>query len=147
MFEIKKAKNFLKYIDAIAREKQHDVIWLKFSTALFHFRDKEGLNNIRIQRDKIINWLNSNNIEWEECGEIADESSITEVYFGQIFIDILPENKNVHFQRLQRYLKNDSGFMKTEFKDAKLLVLPLEKAMQNAHHDEPGFWEKWAEDF
>jgi hypothetical protein len=25
--------------------------------------------------------------------------------------------------------------------------LPLELPLKNAHYDEPGFWEKWAEDF
>jgi len=25
--------------------------------------------------------------------------------------------------------------------------LPLEMAMKNAHHDEPGFWDRWAENF
>jgi hypothetical protein len=26
-------------------------------------------------------------------------------------------------------------------------IFPLEKALENKHHDEPGFWDRWAENF
>jgi len=29
----------------------------------------------------------------------------------------------------------------------RFYVMPLDYAMENAAHDEPGFWERWAEDF
>ena len=29
----------------------------------------------------------------------------------------------------------------------QFFYLPLEHAMRNAHHDEPGFWDKWADNF
>jgi hypothetical protein len=33
------------------------------------------------------------------------------------------------------------------FDKAKFYVVTLDAAMKNAHDDEPGFWDKWAEDF
>ena len=33
------------------------------------------------------------------------------------------------------------------FDDVKFYIVTLEHAMQNAHHDEPGFWERWADNF
>ena len=44
-------------------------------------------------------------------------------------------------------MKDQNGNMKPEFDDTLMNILTLETAMQNAHHDEPGFWGKWAEDF
>jgi hypothetical protein len=34
-----------------------------------------------------------------------------------------------------------------KFEGAKFCYLPLAVAMENAHHDEPGFWDRWAENF
>ncbi|WP_340122667.1 hypothetical protein [Methylobacter svalbardensis] len=46
---------------------------------------------------------------------------------------------------LRDYLENPDGSMR--FETVGFWVLPLETAMKNAHHDESGFWERWAEDF
>jgi hypothetical protein len=43
------------------------------------------------------------------------------------------------------YLEYPDGTMR--FKNVCFYALSLEIAMQNAHHDAPGFWEKWAENF
>ena len=42
------------------------------------------------------------------------------------------------------YDPNDGSM---RFSEAAFLYLPLEKAMLNAAHDEPGFWDRWAQTF
>jgi hypothetical protein len=47
--------------------------------------------------------------------------------------------------QLRDYLEHPDGSMRDD--NVRFYVLKLEVAMQNAHHDEPGFWELWAETF
>lgn len=49
------------------------------------------------------------------------------------------------YQTVRYYLEQMDGTMR--FPTVRFYVLPLEHAMKNAHHDEPGFWERWAEKF
>lgn len=66
-------------------------------------------------------------------------------YLGQIYIDVRFETSDPTYQRLCNYLEKPDGTM--VFDGAKFCYYPLSEAMKNAHHNEPGFWEKWAEDF
>ncbi len=62
-----------------------------------------------------------------------------EKYRGQLYIDIPFDQSNLDYQRLERLLENEDGTMK--FPQVLFFYLPLERAMINAHHDEPGYWE------
>lgn len=129
----------LENIDKIARDKKRDVVWLDFKVSYNGSSDHP--------RNPIINWLNQNNIKWEECAEVASETGIRFSYSGSIFIDIPYDLNDLDFKNVLKYLKDQNGNMKPEFDDTLMNILTLETAMQNAHHDEPGFWKKWAEDF
>lgn len=48
-------------------------------------------------------------------------------------------------QLVRDYLEYSNGTMR--FETVGFWYLPLEKAMENAHYDELGFWERWAESF
>jgi hypothetical protein len=54
-----------------------------------------------------------------------------------------PGNTNIWVSKLVKY--EPMGTMRYE--NIRSYYLPLEVAMKNAYHDEPGFWERWAEDF
>ena len=54
----------------------------------------------------------------------------------QVFI--YDENDPV-YQRLSRHLEDEQG--KPKIKGVLFFYCPLDMAMQNKHHDEPGFWE------
>jgi hypothetical protein len=51
----------------------------------------------------------------------------------------------------ERYIKLNEHLEYTDgtFKIDGILYyhVPLEMSMKNAHHDEPGFWDRWAENF
>jgi hypothetical protein len=66
-------------------------------------------------------------------------------YAGQVFIDVPFDEANPQYQKVQAFLEHPDGTMR--FDDVKFYVVPLEDAMKNSHHDEPGFWERWAENF
>lgn len=130
----------LKHIDKIAREKQRDVLFVCFEGD--KFKDKEYEDYV--ERNDFIVFLEKNNIGYEKCGEIASENGWKR-YQGQLYIDVPYEKENTQYQILEKYLENEDGTSKIE--GVIFYYLTLEIAMKNAHHDEPGFWDRWAENF
>ncbi len=136
----------IEHIDAIARKKRRGVLFLDFSqegsAPLF---DSFNLNweNLPI-RQQVIAWLEQNQIGWSHCGYFADVN-LMGGYQGRIYLDVSLNIQDPTYKKLSRYLETPEGKMKLA--GVKFQYLPLEMAMKNAHHDEPGFWEHWAENF
>ena len=136
----------IEHIDAIARKKGRDVLFLDFTTDL----GEDSFETFNVDwksipiRQQVIAWLDQNKIEWCMCGFFADENGMCS-YQGRIYVDVPFDTQDPVYQKLSSYLETPEGEMKLE--GVKFYVLPLERAMENAHHDEPGFWEKWAENF
>jgi len=134
----------IEYIDAIARKKQRDALLIQFhpeniEEALFeydHNKDK--------RRKKVLAWLNKNKIIWQECAPVASEDGFCS-YIGDVYIDVPYDENDPQYQLVRNYLENPDGSLRD--KNVRFCFLPLEYAMKNAHHDEPGFWERWAENF
>lgn len=66
-------------------------------------------------------------------------------YLGDVCLDVPYDENNEKYQMVQAYLENPDGTMRDE--KVRFYCLLLEYAMKNAHHDEPGFWDKWAGNF
>jgi hypothetical protein len=139
----------IEHIDAIARKKQRDVLYLEFSPKPSE-DDMWGDNNGRYSfrndpvREKILDDLTKMGVTWLSCGGFADENYMAS-YAGQVYLDV-PFDKDLPlYQTLETYLEHPDGSMR--FENVRFYALRLEVAMRNAHHDEPDFWEKWAEDF
>ena len=134
----------IEHIDAIARKKQRDVLSIDFHPATVY----EDWGSYNFERDpnrkRVISWLKKHKIEWRACGEVASENSMCS-YLGQIYIDVPFDESNPQYQLVRDYIENPDGTMRNE--QVVFRYLPLEHAMKNAHHDEPGFWKKWAETF
>lgn len=134
----------IEHIDAIARKKQRTVLYIIFHPATV-YEDWGSYNFAKDpNRKRVMSWLKKHNIEWQECGEIASENCICS-YLGQIYIDVPFDENEPQYRLIRDYLENPDGTMRDE--QVGFCYLPLEHAMENAHHDEPGFWEKWAETF
>jgi len=129
----------VEYIDAIARKKQRGVLLLKFhpenlGEAFFEYDYKKDK-----RRKKVLSWLRKNKLPWLACAHEASS------YLGDIYIDVPFDESNPHYQLLKDYLENPDGTMRD--KRIRFGYLSLENAMKNAHHDEPGFWERREENF
>jgi hypothetical protein len=134
----------VEHIDAIARKKQHDVLAIYFHPETV-YEDWGSYNYKRDpHRKRVILWLKKHKIEWQECGDFASENCMCS-YLGQIYIDVPFDENDPQYQLVRDYLENLDGSMRNE--QVIFRYLPLELAMKNAHHDVPGFWEKWAENF
>lgn len=141
----------IEHIDAIARQKQRGVLFLEFNSS----RSRDSFAEIVLgdqrcdwrslpSRLKIVSWLEEQNVLWKPCGAFADTNVMTS-YRGQIYIDIPFEPSSDEYKSLEAFLEFPDG--KCRFDDVTFFYLPLEKAMENSAHDEPGFWDRWAENF
>ena len=130
----------LKHIDKIAREKNRDVIFINFDREVFPSYKYTEYKD----RNELLQWFDKNDIPYQECGPIADEYS-WESYRGQLYVDLPIDDNNEKYQLLCEHLDAPNGTFK--IKGVESWIFPLKEALKNKHHDEPGFWDKWAENF
>lgn len=129
----------IEHIDAIARKKQRDVLSIRFyAPETVHEYDYEK----DPERQRVIRWLEEQGMAWQPCGSAASESAMLP-YMGDVYVDVSYDVSDVRFQALQTYLENPDGTMRHP--SVTFEYYPLAVAMRNAHHDEPGFWNRWAE--
>lgn len=141
----------MNHIDAIARQKQRDVLYVVFHPSTTGTQDTEeilGSGDFNWEklpiRQQIINWLDAHTIGFKPCGHFANECLMMG-YRGQIYINLPFDESLPAFQALQAFLELPNGSMR--FPEATFFNCPLDKAMENAAHDESGFWQRWAENF
>jgi hypothetical protein len=141
----------IEHIDAIARQKQRDVLYVAFHPPASGTQDTEEMvrsddvdwKTLPI-RQQLIDWLDAQGIGWKPCGHFANVCLMMG-YRGQIYIDVPFDASLPAFQALQAFLERPDGSMR--FPEATFFCCPLDQAMENAAHDEPGFWQRWAENF
>lgn len=76
-------------------------------------------------------------------GEASEEAGL-DSYNGFLYVDVPYDVDNEDFKKLSAYLEHPDGTMR--FDDMIFAYFPLERAMKNKHHDEPGFWDKLFEE-
>ncbi len=130
----------IPFIDAIARANGRDALCIIFLLDDTIEKDWEILP----VRKQIIQWLDANSIDWQPCGRMASTDCIGP-YSGEIYVDVPFDEHHPVYKVLRDYLERPDGTM--VFERAVVCYCPLSAAMKNAHHDEPGFWENWANDF
>lgn len=150
----------VQYIDAIAREKQRGVLFIQFRLAKSgtdNNKDNTVLralygnyfNNMRAlfsecdyendeRRTEVLQWLDAHGIPWQKCAPLMDFSLCR--YMGDVYLDIPYDEQNEQYQLVCEYLENPDGSMRDE--RVTWYYLPLERAMQNAYQDEPGYWDE-----
>lgn len=142
----------IKHIDAIAREKQRGVLFVAFrpdneegqaDEDFSIFPPSVNWKNLE-SRKQLIAWLDANEISWLPCGEVANINLMVS-YQGQLFIDVPFDTSIPKYQKLADYLENPDGSMRHP--GINFYFLSLDVAMKNKEHDEPGYWERWAENF
>lgn len=139
----------IEHIDAIARKKQSDVLYLEFGPEVqdecfgimvdpsYEFTKDEA-------RRKILDWLDMQGIGWTMCGDYANVHVMAS-YQGQIYLDVPYDETDPTYCKLRDYLEYPDGTIRHQ--NVRFYICSLEMAMKNAEHDEPGFWDRWAESF
>ena len=143
----------IEHIDAIARKLQRDVLFVVFHAPTTGMSDQEQQRfdfdtrydwKASQTRSELIGWLDAKGFEWTLCGHVANTSMMIS-YRGQIYIDLPYDTSSAACLALCDHLEFPDGTMR--FPDATLCLLQLHVAMTNAEHDEPGFWDRWADKF
>ena len=149
----------VEHIDAIARKKQRGVLYVEFHPLALDPEAGEDLSERDILawktmpdsawqslpiRQQLIDWLDAKGIGWQRCGHYA-QVGLMMGYRGQIYIDLPFDTTLPAFLALQAFLENPDGSMR--HRGVFFVYCSLKKAMENAAHDEPGFWDRCAENF
>jgi len=97
----------IEHIDAIARQKQRDVLFIRFSDSVDQggeigsttsYRDWES-SAVRLA---VIEWIDKERIRWCRCGDVAATHSMGH-YDRQIYIDVPVNETNSVYQRALGY--------------------------------------------
>lgn len=135
--------SLIEHIDAIARRKQRTVLYLEFHPQPYaEWRDYRFEHDVT--RTAILEWLDVSGLPWTACGPFADPC-VMAPYLGQVYLDVPYDESLSDYRALRDYLEYPDGSMRHEV--VRFYAMPLDHAMQNAEHDEPGYWERWAEKF
>ncbi|MBK8751646.1 MAG: hypothetical protein IPL99_08335 [Candidatus Competibacteraceae bacterium] len=137
----------INHIDKIARDKQRDVLFLIFYEDQNQTVDSEE-DIARLMkrydyesnetRKMVLTWFENNGIATYPCAPFAS-GSLMGGYDGRLYIDVPFDKAHPDYQKVENFLENEDGTGKIP--GVRFCYLPLESAMKNAHHDEPGYWE------
>lgn len=133
----------IEHIDAIARAQGRAVLYLAFHPAWRDLRAGYDYQDDAM-RSQVLEWLDAHGFAWRECGGFAS-TSVQPAYQGQVCLDVPFDMALSEYRRLSAYLEHPDGSMRHD--GVRFMVMPLDYAMRNAEHDEPGFWDRWAEQF
>lgn len=111
----------LKHIDAIAREKNRDVLFIHFEN---YQEDGEGDDPIR---QIVLDWLEDHEIAFQLCMGLEQEGFF-DVYSGDIYIDLAVDEDDSNYRELCEYLEDDEGNMLLD--GVLFFVLALDVALE-----------------
>ena len=94
-------------------------------------------------RQMVLDWLDEQGIAWQSCGGFANVNSMPP-YMGFVYVDVPYDTALPEYQKLEAFLEQADG--SRVFPDVLFCYVPLDMAMNNAEHDDPDFWARWAEE-
>lgn len=133
----------IQHIDAIERKKGRDALYLEFHPQPFSEWREYRFEDDPV-RTEVLAWFDAHGVPWNRCGPFANPSRMVS-YLGQVYLDVPYDESLPGYCALRDYLEHPYGTMRHA--GVRFYVMPLDYAMENAAHDEPGFWERWAEGF
>jgi hypothetical protein len=127
----------IERIDTIARERQHDVLYVKFSIPFDGDESPAEQEYKRLRfwqmlpgREACIAWLDAQGIGYKLCYDFLPESDAGAQVPYCIYIDLVFDKSAPLVQALMAFLTYPDGSMK--FPDATLCHLSLERAIAGA---------------
>lgn len=113
----------LKHIDAIAREKDRDVLFVHFENYEHENVDAESYH----LRQNLMEWLEQRQINFAPCMGI-EQLGVIESYSGDLYIDVPFDEANPIYQMVSEHLEDADGEMKIP--GVLFFVLSLETALE-----------------
>ncbi len=107
----------IEHIDAIARKKQRDVLYVTFHPQKTSNTDPWDRSSYEWEQDPIretvCKWLTEHHIDCQPCGNIANVHSMCS-YRGQIYLDVPFDENDPLYALVRDYLENPDGSMRFE---------------------------------
>ena len=131
----------LKHIDAIAREKDRDVLFVHFENYEHENADAESYH----LRQNLMEWLKQRQINFAPCMGI-EQPGVIESYSGDLYIDVPFDEAHPIYQMVSEHLEDAEEEMKIP--GVLFFVLSLETALEfeadreeflRLNHDEDEF--------
>ncbi|WP_312087514.1 hypothetical protein [Acinetobacter variabilis] len=131
----------LKHIDAIAREKDRDVLFVHFENYEHENADAESYH----LRQNLMEWLKQRQINFALCMGI-EQPGVIESYSGDLYIDVPFDEAHPIYQMVSEHLEDAEEEMKIP--GVLFFVLSLETALEieadreeflSLNHDEDEF--------
>ncbi|WP_322003593.1 hypothetical protein [Paraburkholderia tropica] len=135
----------IQHIDAIARAMKRDVVFVTFPACEVSLEGETIDWENYEPREELVTWLNENGINWMPCAFFADERTLIFPYDGRIYIDVPYDPVDKRYQKVSAHLESPDGTPRIV--GVRFWYLMIDMAMKNEHHDEPGYWEKRAEEW
>jgi hypothetical protein len=139
----------IDHIDAIARKKRRDVLYVTFSDSTG--KKSSGQDQRKAfdwkespQRNGLIAWLKRQSIGWLPCAGVANLVS-KQAYRGGLYVDLPVDEQSPKFRAFLDYVEFLDGTPRTP--TLRAYICSLADAQNNSAHDAPGFWEQWARTF
>jgi hypothetical protein len=138
----------IDHIDAIARRKGRDVLYVEFSGPAGKGSKQDQRKSFAwkdsLERKELIAWLELQGIGWVPCSGIANLNSMR-TYGGGLYIVLPIDELSLKFMAFLDYIEFPDGTQRTP--SLKAYTCSLADAQANSAHDAPGFWEQWASTF
>ena len=112
----------LKHIDAIAREKNRDVLFLHFENYQEYDDGDDPIRSI------VLDWLEDHDIVYEPCMGLEHDEFVIDTYAGDVYIDLAMDENDQRYRELSEYLEDDEGNMMLD--GVLFFVLSLEIALE-----------------
>ena len=134
----------MQHIDAIAREKDRDVLFVHFENYEHENVDAESYH----LRQNLMEWLEQRQIAFAPCMGI-EQPGVIESYSGDLYIDVPFDEAHSIYQMVSEHLEDAEGEMRIP--GVLFFVLSLETALEieadreeflnlnQAHDDDDGF--------
>ena len=127
----------IPHIDAIAREKERDVLFVHFE----HYQHHSPENHSA--REQLMAWLDEQNIDYMPCMGL-ENPNVIESYQGDLYLDVPFDISDSLFQILSMHLEDEEGNMKID--GALFFTLSLELALEVEAEREGGIFDALEED-
>ncbi len=111
--------SLIQHIDAIAREKQRDVLFVHFE----HYQHEQPHS----AREQLIAWLDQQHIDYMPCMGLEDPT-LLDGYQGDLYLDVPFDIADPRFQLLSLHLEDEEGNMKID--GVLFFTLSLELALE-----------------
>lgn len=122
----------LPHIDAIAREKNRDVLFISFEQYEHHNETAESNQ----PRQALMQWLDEQKIAYQPCMGM-EQPGMLSGYSGDLYVDVPYDESNTTYQILRDHLEDEQGNMKID--GVLFFALSLDLALE-IEAEREDFW-------